>query len=231
MAQPNPDLLATLARELAAEDDRDAVLARVVDASVSQIDGAERAGITVLTRKAVSTPVATDDLVRAIDKHQYITGEGPCLTAARDQQHVVRVDDLHTDSRWPEFSAAVAELRVRSMLSFQLYTANPTGADTIGALNIYAAAPNAFTDDAVHTGTVLAAHAAVAAAAAHKTSNLRVALQSRDTISQAKGILMERFKITPEQAFDVLIAASQHTHHRLRDVAERLTTTGELVLD
>ncbi|HEX4729567.1 MAG TPA: GAF and ANTAR domain-containing protein [Jatrophihabitans sp.] len=227
MTQPNADLFARLARQLATEEDRDAILRRLVAASVSQIDGAEHAGITVLTRKAVATPIATDDLVRDVDKHQYTTGEGPCLTAAIEHQHVVRVDDLHTDLRWPEFSTAIADLGVRSMLSFQLYT----GEDTIGALNIYAAVPNAFTEDSIHTGALLATHAALAAAAAEKSSNLRIALQSRDTIGQAKGILMERYKLTAEQAFDLLITASQHTHLKLRDIAEQLTATGELTTD
>ncbi|QGK68302.1 ANTAR domain-containing protein [Allosaccharopolyspora coralli] len=229
MAHPDPDLLATLARQLAAEDDVDAVLRRTVQTSLTQIEGAERAGITMTTRGSVSTPVASDELVCVLDKHQYSTGEGPCLSAAFEHEPVIRVDDLSTDRRWVEFSTAVAHLGVRSMLSFQLYTTDAGAhATTLGALNIYAEAPYAFTDDAVHIGTLLAAHAAVAATAAAEQANLRIALQSRDVIGQAKGVLMERFKLTPEQAFDLLIAASQHTNQKLREVAEHLTTTGQL---
>lgn len=231
MTPPNPDLLADLARRLAVEGDRDAVLTRVLEAALVQVGGAEHAGITVLSREGASTPLATDDLVRDVDKHQYATGEGPCLTAVSDGEPVVRVDDLRTDPRWPKFSAAIADFGVRSMLSFQLYTGGDRGVETIGALNIYAPLPHAFDEESVHTGTLLATHAAVAAAAAVTSSNLRIALQSRDTIGQAKGILMERFKITSEQAFDLLVAASAHTNRKLRDVAERLTTTGELAID
>ena len=228
------DLLARLARDLAGERDLDGVLRRVVEASAAQIDGAENAGITILSQKSVSTPAATSDLVREVDKHQYATGEGPCLSAAIDHQPVVRVDDLGTDPRWPRFATAATALGVRSMLSFQLYTA-PGGAGTadvtMGALNVYAAGPAAFGDDSVHTGTLLAAHAAVAAAGAATSSNLRLALQSRDTIGQAKGILMERYKITAEQAFDLLIAASTRTNRKLKDVAADLATTGALRVD
>ena len=139
----------------------------------------------------------------------------------------MQVADLSTDDRWPEFAAAAVHLGVRSMLSFQLYT----DADTIGALNIYAAGPNAFTDDSVRTGTLLATHAAVAAVAAAESGHMRIALQSRDVIGQAKGILMERFRITAEQAFDLLIAASQNSHRKLNEVAAELAATGELSLD
>ena len=231
MARPDPDLMAGLARQLAAEDSLDRLWRRVVDASVSQIDGAEHAGITVLTRKSVSTPVASDHLVREIDERQYAVAEGPCLTAALQHEPVVRVADLHSDQRWPKFSAAIAHLDVRSMLSFQLYTGTGTDDGTIGALNIYAGPTDAFTDESVHTGSLLAAHAAVAAAANAETGGLRIALESRDAIGQAKGILMERYKITSQQAFDLLIAASQNTHRKLRDVAERLAATGELTAD
>ena len=227
MAAPNPDLLAVLARQLAAEEDVAAVLRVVVDAALSHVDGAEHAGITALSRKSPSTLVATDDIVQRIDQHQYDTQQGPCLTAAMDHEPVVRVDDLRTDSRWPEFAAAVLELGVRSILSFHLYSHR----DTLGALNIYAGPPNAFNDDSVHTGTLLAAHAAVAAAATTKVHNLRVALGTRDVIGQAKGILMERYKIDANAAFDLLIGASQHTHRKLNEVASRLATTGELRLD
>lgn len=65
----------------------------------------------------------------------------------------------------------------------------------------------------------------------HVESNLRVALESRDVIGQAKGILMERYKISDREAFDLLVMASQRTHHKLRAVAEELTATGELRID
>ena len=114
-------------------------------------------------------------------------------------------------------------LELRSMLSFQLYT----DTDTLGALNIYAPQVAAFTEDSEHTGTLLAAHAAVAATANTRHAHLRVALGTRDVIGQAKGILMERYKITAEQAFDLLISASSCTNLKLREVAEQLSTTPE----
>jgi transcriptional regulator with GAF, ATPase, and Fis domain len=221
------DRLADLARELAGKKGADAVVQRVIEASVSQIEGAEHASVTVLDKRSATTPAASDDFVCEIDKHQYATGEGPCLTAAVEKQPVVRVNDLLTDARWPAFSAAVAPFGLHSMLCFHLYT----DADAVGALNVYAKRVGAFSEESVHTGTLLAAHAAVAIAAAKKSANLQVALESRDTIGQAKGILMERYKIGPAAAFDLLIAASQRTHRKLREVADQLTATGELSMD
>ena len=58
-------------------------------------------------------------------------------------------------------------------------------------------------------------------------AGLQQAVASRDVIGQAKGILMERERLTADQAFDVLRRASQHVNLKLRDVAERVTETGE----
>lgn len=194
----------------------------MVDAAVAEVPGAEHAGVTILDHDSVSTPVATSEVVAVIDRAQYETGQGPCVHAAVDG--VVRSDDLDNEPRWPRFAPHAVEMGIRSMLSFHLYARN----DTIGALNIYARAADAFNESSVHMGTLLATHAAVALTQTKKEANLRIALESRDVIGQAKGILMERFKIDNAAAFDLLIAVSQHTHRKLRDIAEDLATTGSL---
>ena len=131
---------------------------------------------------------------------------------------------MRLEKRWPAFAQRAAAAGAVSMLSFQLYVE----ADNLGALNLYANEPNAFTDESEHVGLLFASHAAVAFAAAKTEGNLRVAVATRDLIGQAKGILMERFKITGPQAFDVLVHASQVRNRKLRDVAEELVDTGDL---
>ena len=223
-----PDRWAAIALQLAHQADRDAVLARVVTAALAYIDGAQHAGITLSGHVHEFTPVVGDDVAGDVERQQYATGEGPGLSAATKQAPVIDVLDLHADDRWPRFAAAVAHLGIRSALSFHLYTVTGGAIDTVGALTVYATRPAAFSRDSIDTGIALASHTAIAVAAAELGTHLRTALRSRDVIGQAKGILMERFKITAEQAFDLLIAASQRTHRKLRDLAELLTVTGEL---
>jgi AmiR/NasT family two-component response regulator len=62
-----------------------------------------------------------------------------------------------------------------------------------------------------------------------RAANLQAAMQSREAIEQAKGILMERHRITAEVAFAELREASQTTNRKLREVAEHLVATGELL--
>ncbi|CCG03881.1 ANTAR domain-containing protein [Blastococcus saxobsidens] len=64
--------------------------------------------------------------------------------------------------------------------------------------------------------------------AVERAEHLQAALESRAVIDQAKGILMERHKLTADQAFQVLARLSMVSNTKLRDVAERLALTGEL---
>lgn len=218
------ELFTALARKLDAAADLSEVLHRTVTAAARNVPGAEHAGITVLTRKSAESPATTDELVRLLDQAQYATQQGPCLTAAADQADVVVVDDLQTDPRWPLFAAQVAAFGIASILSYRLFTSE----DTIGALNIYASAPHSFDAESVRWGRMLAAHAALAMDRTRTVDHLTSALASRDQIGQAKGILMERYAITDDQAFELLIAASQNTNRKLRDIAADLAATGEL---
>jgi len=217
-----------LSRRLAALDDLDAVLGQVVAAALAEIDGAEHASIAVTGTNGEAASVTSDTLAAEIDRCQHTTGQGPALSTQTENAGVVRADDLRTDPRWPRFAAAVAHLDVRSMLAFPVCTTTDGAIDTIGAIAVAAAPQAAFTEDALHAGLLLAGHAAIAVTAAMRSGHLQTALASRDVIGQAKGILMERYKITAARAFNLLVAASQHGEGKLRDVAETLATTGEI---
>ena len=110
------------------------------------------------------------------------------------------------------------------MLSFRLFTDD----DATGALNLYATSPAAFGDEAVQVGHVLAAHAAVALDHAQEVEGLERSVASRDMIGQAKGILIERYKITGDEAFDLLCRASQALNAKLREIAETVVETGAI---
>src|SRR3712207_9464212 len=58
--------------------------------------------------------------------------------------------------------------------------------------------------------------------------NLQKAMAYRAVIEQAKGVLVERYRVTPDRAFRLLADISMHTNRKLRDLAEDLALTGEL---
>ena len=108
-----------------------------------------------------------------------------------------------------------------SIVSFRLFTTE----DTLGALNLYSRTRDAFDEDDVYDGYALAAHVAVALAAAENVEHLETAIVNRTVIGRAEGILMERFDLTPAQAFAVLRRVSQRRNVRLYRVASELVRT------
>lgn len=216
--------LGDLARGLAAEDDGELTLQAIVDAAVATVPGAEHASISSATkRRQVQTVAATSKLAQAVDRAQYATGQGPCLDTLYGQQ-TVRLADMQAEHRFPAFVEHAARLGVGSMLSVQLYI----DGEDLGALNLLSEHPGAFDEQSEHVALLFAAHAAVAMAGAQEQDRLRTALRTRDLIGQAKGILIERLKLNGDQAFAVLVHASQTTNRKLADIAEQLVTSGEL---
>jgi GAF domain-containing protein len=206
----------------------DSTLEQVVTVAVHTIEGCDFAGLFLLEEGVIVTPVHTDQLVELIDTLQRDSGEGPCLDAIA-QRIMVYGEDLETDERWPNFGPDAAGQGIRSALALPLTTH-----DTIGAVNLYARYPGAFGVVDRAKAVILASLASVAVNAAHsledeerRIENLHSALSSREVIGQAQGILMERERISANQAFDVLRRASQYLNIKLREVAQTLVDTGE----
>ena len=112
------------------------------------------------------------------------------------------------------------------MVCFQLFV---TGNATLGSLDLLATEPNVFTDESEHIGLMFASHAAIALADAQKLQGVTTALINRDVIGQAKGILMERYKMSADQAFAFLTRQSQTANRKLADVTRALV--GSLDVD
>jgi transcriptional regulator with GAF, ATPase, and Fis domain len=213
--------VAALVRLLQREvTDGDALLTELTQSAVRAVPGASHAGITVAERDgSVHTAASSTSRYPALlDKIQQTHREGPCLSAAW-QQHMIRIDDLTVDERWRAFCRdAVEQTPIRSIMSFRLFA----DLKKMGALNFYAEQPAVFDDDAVESGLILATHAALAWKLVRREEQFRSALGSRDIIGQAKGMLMERFKIDAVQAFELLKRLSQNSNTPVAAVARQL---------
>ncbi|MBV9253513.1 MAG: ANTAR domain-containing protein [Actinobacteria bacterium] len=220
-------LFADTAGSLYVSENLDEALGRLTAAAVHLIDGCDMASVSLVKGRELGTAGATDVVAQLGDQIQYQCGEGPCLEAATAQR-LVYTPDLERDDRWPNFSRRVCtELEVRSMLACRLQVARETGPIILGALNLYALTADAFSDEDALVTVLLASHGAVVLDASARQASLRAAMESRDVIGQAKGILMERYRISDATAFDRLRTASQNMNRRLRDIAEALAETGE----
>ena len=200
------------------------------------MEGCDAASISLVTAEGITTPVSSAPIALEIDRFQYEYGEGPCLDAITSEP-MLYSEDLTSDERWPAFGPMAVSLGMRSLLSCRL-----SSDVTLGSLNLYARIPGAYGTVDRTKAIIFATHAGIALGAAgnladatgslkteiRRSENLEVALSTREVIGQAEGILIERERLTPEQAFDVLRKVSQHLNLRLRDLAQYVVDTGEV---
>ena len=216
--------LAGFARSVQQQRDPESTLAEIVRAAVALIPGCDAGSISVvLGRKDVSSRAASSELAAVVDGLQESTGQGPCLDAAYVHE-TVRASDLATDGRWPAFAPRAVAAGVAGMISIQLYVEG----DDLGALNLFSRTAGALDEESEHIGLMFAAHAAVAYAAAQRVQGLSRTVATRQLVGRAEGILMERHRVTAEQAFEMLVRVSQHRNTKLRDIADRLVRSGRL---
>lgn len=217
--------MASMARDLLAQEDLEATLDRITHSAVELVEGCQAAGILVLQGNRVRSLAPTDQLVIDSDRLQERLREGPCFDIAQPEhdEHVFRIPDLTEKAeRWPAYVPRARELGLGSMMSFLLYTRE----EELGALDLYSHEPGTFTEASETAGWLLASHAAVAFATARTDAQMQEAIATRHMIGEAMGILMGRHHISEEQAFDILRTHSQQTNTKLRDVARRVCETG-----
>jgi ANTAR domain-containing protein/GAF domain-containing protein/PAS domain-containing protein len=214
---------ADLAAGLSSAEDPELLLTRAVQLSWRWIPHVKHASVMIQRKGGKPrTAAATSDTATDCDHAQVELGEGPVSEVIADQRPR-RADDLVADPRWPRFATYAVEHGVRSLLVCELPVLR--GGD--GTLNLYSDEPRAFTPLAELLAPVFAARASIALAHADKVFNLRRAIATRQQIGQAVGILMERYKIDEHTAFERLVTASQQAHVKLREIAARITETGE----
>ena len=223
--------LRTAARELIAHrsiTDLEQTLDRIVAAAVETVPGVDAGGISMTENQHVTSRSPTTDDVRALDELQSRLHEGPCITAAEQppKDGVTLAADLAEEpdaTRWPRFAPRAVKLGFRSMMSTHLSANGPHHA----ALNLYSRTPGVFDSSARTVAGLFGAQAALLLYGAEHASQMAQALGTRDLIGQAKGILMERFSVDDDSAFQMLVRSSQETNVKLVDVARWLTSSAD----
>jgi GAF domain-containing protein len=207
------------------------VLHKVIDATRRLVPAADLVSITLRGPDGTfHTPVETELVASILDQVQYNSGQGPCVQAAHlsGPGHALS-DDLATELAWPIFGPAAASRGLHAVLATTLPAAQRLHLS--GALNIYSRRRHAFDDHARDVALLLATHASLALATTHaltaaelRQGQLRKAIDTRDVIGQAKGILMQRRGCTAEEAFELLRRTSQDLNVKLAHLAHILAT-------
>ena len=213
-----------LSRALATADDESVRLQMVVDSAPALVPGCDHAGLTLNAAGGVATRVGSDDVVQRANELQFELGEGPCLNMRRDQDTLLS-NDLSQDVRWPRWAKTVnADLGVHSMLSLLVFTDR----QSYGALSLYASGGRDFDADDVAISQGLAGHLALIMATSREIDQLEAGMHSRTVIGQATGLVMGRFDVDADHAFDYLRRVSSNANTKIVDVAAMIVRTRRL---
>jgi GAF domain-containing protein len=203
-------------------------LETITSLAMDTIGGSTGSGVSLLSvdgRRVTSA--ATDRLVEQLDDLQYGLDEGPCLTAWRDQS-IVRTGALDVEQRWPAWSPRAAELGIRSVLSAPMIV----GDRVMGAMKVYSTAADAYgerDEDVLRRFGIQAAifvgNVQTAQVAERLSDQLKETLRTRDLIAMARGIVMARRGVGPEDAAKELMAESHRTGQPIREVAQRMVAS------
>ena len=200
-------------------------LRRVAEAGCSLLANCAAASVTVIERGRAHTMGATNDTALELDRIQYDSGDGPCLSAAIENR-TIRIDAVPSDTRWPAFNRTAGENGIVSSLSVPLHLVD---GDLTGGLNVYGRRSDSFSEHDEQMAEAFAVQASIVVANARAywaafelTRNLTTAMETRAVIEQAKGILMGSHRIDADAAFELLRHRSQDdqpqaTRHRGRD--------------
>lgn len=218
--------LVDITRALEAED-LPSALRVIATSSARLIPGTRAATVTLWRDDSPYTTSASDDVALPVDEAQYADRSGPCVEAARTAK-VVQVDDIAGAlGQWPAFSQAALDRGLLSSLSLPLVV----GERVVGGLNLYGTTTSAFEGPGREAGEVVAAHGgsvalgvSILAEARALADQLAEAMRSRAVIDQAIGIVMSQRHCNADQALEFLVAASQRSNTKLREIAARLVT-------
>jgi GAF domain-containing protein len=222
------EALEQLSRLALRENCMKSLLQSVADLAKQVMPGNPEASVSLLINDRSSTAVFTGQLARDCDESQYGRGYGPCLHSASTGE-LVEIADAQAEARWRDYLGHAVEYGALSSLSVPL----PISEGIAGALNVYARKPNAFDEESRSVATRFAAFAAVVAAnmyayeeARDLAENLELTVEARAVVERARGILMERYRLTADQAFQALARAAMHTGTKVGDIADNLVRTG-----
>ena len=222
--QPSVSLLESfteVAASIRATDDYEQTLRRITGTAVDTIRGCEAASLSLIDAGVPLSHASTSPLATEGDQRQYDEGEGPCLDAAMHERWLY-TPDVATDQRWPRSCARMhGELGIGSMFSCRL-TLNSAPHRTLGGINLYSTLPDAFPEDDRTLAILLSSIGALVVDASRQQAQLRAAIESRQVIGEAIGILRYQSGLSSDEAFEVLTRASQRMNIKLREVARQI---------
>jgi len=216
------EMFVSLADTLVDDYDVVEVLHHLVYSCVGLLDVSAAGLLLDDQRGQLALVASSSEETRLLELYQLQNNEGPCLDSVRSRV-IVTSADLEADrGRWPVFVPEALSAGFRSVTAVPLRLRD----DVIGGLNMFGVRPMVLTDADMRLAQAMADAATIGILqqrAVHRTSvlaeQLQLALNSRVSIEQAKGVIAERHSVSMDVAFEALRRYARDNNLKLHDVA------------
>ncbi len=169
-------------------------------------------------RGALRLVAASTEQARVAELFQLQNDEGPCVDCFRSGQVVSSSDAGAGDmaKRWPRFGPAAYQMGFAGVHAIPMRLRD----QVIGTLNLFRTAPDGLDEASARAARALVDVATIGILQERAirqqelvAEQLQAALHSRVMIEQAKGVLAERHRVTPDQAF-LMLRGYARNHNR-----------------
>jgi transcriptional regulator with GAF, ATPase, and Fis domain len=219
------DTFVGLADTLVADFDVIDFLHVLTDRSTALLAAAAAGVVLADPRGQLRVAAASSEAAGLVELFQIQNDQGPCLECFRTAAPVTAADLTSPGQPWPRFAAAATAAGFRAVEALPMRLRD----QVIGALNLFAAEPGAFSPASLRVGQALADVATIGLLQERHlrrsetlAEQLQAALNSRVVIEQAKGMLAERNGLDMDQAFRLLREHARNSNQRLTDLARQL---------
>lgn len=195
------------------------------------VSAAEHVALTLVVKPRGFRPelefgAASGHTAATVLRAELAAEAGPSFAAVIGRAAVARWDEVEFEGRWVGVRDTAAMAGARSVLAVPILDA--AHGYSVAVLTMMSSQTKPFAAHSVIQAETVAALFSVALTASRSQNQFQVALQSRDLIGQAKGMIMERFRIGADNAFRLLAKLSQDSNVPLVTVAANLVAAEHL---
>jgi hypothetical protein len=208
-------ILHELSARLLSADGMTQALERLATLTAAAVPGALRCSVALIGERSPLTLTAHGEPGKAVDDHQYATGHGPGLDAARTRAVITSLD-LCADDRWPDLTDRARVDGVHAVAAIPLDVERAA----VGSVSLYLSGPHDLDPELLLTAMAIVNQAEVLLGEVRR----RESWTEGATVDRAVGVLIAQRGCGVTEAYDVL----SETAHRLgidrHALAQRLIT-------
>lgn len=194
----------------------------------ARILGVDAVGLMLTgPRGDLVTAAASNEKARVLELFQIQIDEGPCLDCVQSGRNISYPDVTNASDRWPRFVPRALDAGFVAVHAIPMRPSD----SVVGGMNIFDSKKGSLREQSVLIARTLTDMATIALLQERAirdgemvAEQLRVVLNARLAVEQAKGIIAEQLQMDVTDAYEIMQAYSRHRTVKMTDLAVALVS-------